>query len=119
MVIDIIQNKRTIYHIYSENILKESGRIISYRFINLILIVFIETTKLIKLLIVQPCTSVSSERFSMLRRLKTCMWLRSQSTHHKINILAICNEHQDILYSIDDNKLIKEFCQRNILENIV
>ena len=34
--------------------LKESGRIISYEFINLILIVFIDTTKLIKLLMIQP-----------------------------------------------------------------
>ena len=61
---------------YLENILKESGRIISYEFINLILIVFIETTKLIKLLMVQPSMSVSYERsFYMLRILK--MWLSS------------------------------------------
>ena len=38
MLIDTVQNKRTNNHIYLENILKESGRIISYRFINLILI---------------------------------------------------------------------------------
>ena len=59
MSIDIIQNKRTNYYIYLENILKESGRIISYRFINLILIVFIETTTLIKLVRVQPSMPVS------------------------------------------------------------
>ena len=59
LLIDIIQNKRTYYHIYLENILKESGRIISYRFINLIVIVFIETTNLIKSLMVQPSKSVS------------------------------------------------------------
>ena len=41
MLIDTVQKKRTHYHIYFENILKESGRIISYRFINLILLVFI------------------------------------------------------------------------------
>ena len=77
MLIDIVQNKRTNYQIYLDYILKESGRIIYYRFINLILIVFIETIKLIKLLMVQPSMSVSYERsFSMLRRLKT--WLRSQ-----------------------------------------
>ena len=38
MLIDTLQNKRTNYHFYLENILKESGRIIFYRFINLILI---------------------------------------------------------------------------------
>ena len=59
MLIDIVQNKRINYHIYLENILKESGRIISYRFINLILIVFIKTIQLIKLLMVQPSISVS------------------------------------------------------------
>ena len=31
----------------------------------------------------------------------------------KIIILEICNEHHDILDYIDDNKLIKEFFQRN------
>ena len=67
---------------------------------------------------VQTSTSVSCERsFSILRRLKT--WLRSQSTQQKINILAICNEHQDILDSIDDNKLIKVFCQRNFFRKNV
>ena len=54
MEIDIVQNKQKNYHIYLENMLKESGRIISYEFINLILIVFIDTTKLIKLLMIQP-----------------------------------------------------------------
>ena len=72
-----IQKKLTNYHIYLENNLKESGIILFYKFINLILIVFIETTKLIKLLMVQPSMSVSYEiQFYMLRRLKT--WLRSQ-----------------------------------------
>ena len=62
---------------YLEDILKEYGRIISYEFINLILIVFIETTKLIKVLMIQPSMSVSRERsFYMYRILK--MWLRSQ-----------------------------------------
>ena len=38
----------------------------------------------------------------------------------QIQILDICNfiEHQDILDYIDDNKLIKEFCQQ-ILEEIL
>ena len=31
----------------------------------------------------------------------------------QILILDISNEHQDILDYIDDNTLIKEFCQRN------
>ena len=31
----------------------------------------------------------------------------------QIQILDICNEHQDILEYIDNNRLIKEFCQRN------
>ena len=54
-----VQNKRTNYQIYLVNILKESGRIISYIFINLILIVFIEKITLIKLLMVQLSMSVS------------------------------------------------------------
>ena len=71
---------------------------------------------------VQQSMSVSCERsFSMLmlmlRRLMT--WLRLQITPQKINILAICNEHQDILDSIDNNKLIKEFCQRKYFRNLL
>ena len=54
MLIDIVQNKRTNYQIYLDYILKESGRIISYRIINLVLIIVIETIKLIKLFMVQP-----------------------------------------------------------------
>ena len=73
---------------------------------------FYRNNKINQIIDGKPSTSVSCERsFSMLRRLKT--WLRSQSTQQKINILAICNEHQDILDSIDDNKLTKEFCQIN------
>ena len=53
-------------------------------------------------LIKQVCQCPRREAFSMLRRLNR--WLRSK---HKLQILDICNEHQDILDYIDDNKLIK------------
>ena len=59
MLIDIVQNKRINYQIYLNYILKESGRIISYIFINLVLIIVIETIQLIILLMVQPSMSVS------------------------------------------------------------
>ena len=59
MLIDIVQNKRTnlsnLFRLYFKRIWK----IISYRFINLVLITVIETIQLINLLMVQPGMSVS------------------------------------------------------------
>ena len=79
MLIDTVQNKQTnkLSHLFR----KYFKGILSYRFINLILILFIETTKLIKLLMVQPSISVFCERsIYMLRIFRT--WLMSQ-IHNK------------------------------------
>ena len=79
--------------------------ILSYIFINLILIICIETTKLINLLMVQPSTSVSCERsFSMLmlmlRRLKT--WLTQQTIYSTL-LDAMRLKVPELIRRFDDN----------------
>jgi hypothetical protein len=73
---------------------------------------FSEVTKLVRLLLVCPAASVEAERsFSALRRLKT--WLRSTMLQERLNHIAVCNIHQDVLDEIDIKPLLKEFASRN------
>ena len=52
--------------------------------------------KLVRLLIVCPASSAEAERsFSALRRLKT--WLRSSMTQTRLNAVAVCHVHQNIV----------------------
>ena len=64
-----------------------------------------EVEKLVRLLLVSPASSAEAERsFSALRRLKT--WLR-------LNFLAVCHVHQEVLDVIDVDALMNEFVSRN------
>jgi hypothetical protein len=69
---------------------------------------FPNVESLVRLLLVNPASSASAERsFSGLRRLKT--YLRSTCGQRRLNNLAICHVHKDILDSVDVQKLMKEF----------
>ena len=73
---------------------------------------FPQVERLIRLMLVCPATSCSSERsFSALRRLKT--WLRGTMTQPRLNAVAVCHVHQDILDSLDIRKLAEEFASRS------
>ena len=62
----------------------------------------------IKLLLVNPATSCTSERsFSTARRLKT--WLRATMKSNRFNSLAILNIHKDITDKLDLKAIGNEF----------
>ena len=66
---------------------------------------------LIRLLLVYPASSASAERsFSSWRRLKTD--LRSTCGQRRLNNLAICHVHKDIVDEVDVNELMQEFILR-------
>ena len=70
--------------------------------------IFPQVERLIRLMLLCPASSCTSERsFSALRRLKT--WLRSTMTQPRLNAVAVCHVHQDILDSLDIRKLAEEF----------
>ena len=73
---------------------------------------FEEVEKLLRLLTVSPAFSAEPERsFSALRRLKT--WMRSTMSQTRLNAVAVCHVHQDILDAIDIAALVKLFVSRN------
>jgi hypothetical protein len=73
---------------------------------------FSQVERLIRLMLVCPATSCTAERsFSSLRRLKT--WLRSNMTQPRLNAVAVCHAHQDILDNLDIRKLAEEFASRS------
>ena len=73
---------------------------------------FSEVEKLVRLLMVCPCSSAAAERsFSALRRLKT--WLRSTMSQSRLNNVAVCHCHQDLLDAVDINALMKDFVGRS------
>ena len=73
---------------------------------------FEEVEKLLRRLIVVPASSAEPERsFSELRRLKT--WMRSKMSLTRLNAVAVCHVHQDILDAIDIAALVKLFVSRN------
>ena len=64
--------------------------------------------ELCKLLLVCSPTSSEAERnFSKLRRLKT--WLRSTMTAPRLNALAVCHAHMEILNTLDIGAICKSF----------
>ena len=73
---------------------------------------FEEVEKLLRLLIVSPASSAEPERsFSALRRLKT--WMGSTMSETRLNAVAVCHVHQDVLDAIDIAALVKLFVSRN------
>jgi hypothetical protein len=73
---------------------------------------FPNVESLIRLLLVNPASSATAERsFSGLRRLKT--YLRSTCGQLRLNNLAICHVHKEILDTVDMHQLMKEFILAN------
>ena len=73
---------------------------------------FPQVVILLKLFLVCPVSSSECERsFSTLRRLKT--WLRSTMTQRRLNAVAVCNSHHDLLDNISVQSLAKEFPNRS------
>lgn len=71
-----------------------------------------QVERLIRLLLISPASSSEAERsFSSLRRLKT--WLRSTMTQTRLNSVAVCHTHQDILDDLDLDALEKDFISRS------
>jgi hypothetical protein len=69
---------------------------------------FPHVESLVRLLLVNPASSATAERsFSSLRRLKT--YLRSTCGQQRLNSLAVCHVHKDIMDTIDVKELMKEF----------
>lgn len=63
---------------------------------------------LVRLLLVNPASSATSERsFSSLRRLKT--YMRSTCSQQRLNHLAICHTHKERMDELDVNRLLVEF----------
>jgi hypothetical protein len=73
---------------------------------------FSEVEKFVRLLMVCPCSSATTERsFSALRRLKT--WLRSTMSQIRLNSVAASHCHQELLHTVDINALMKEYAGRS------
>lgn len=63
---------------------------------------------LIRLLLVNPASSATAERsFSSLRRLKT--YLRSTCGQRRLNDLALCHIHKDVVDKVNIHEVMKEF----------
>ena len=66
------------------------------------------------LLQLSPPSSAEPERtFSSLRRLKT--WLRNTVSQNRLNAIAICHVHQDILDLVDVDELVNDFATRSTI----
>ena len=66
---------------------------------------FPQVERLLRLLLICPVSSCEAERsFSSLRRLKT--WLRNNMTQSRLNSIAVCNVHQNLLDNINLEQLI-------------
>ena len=69
---------------------------------------FTHVEGLVRLLLVNPASSATSERsFSSLRRLET--YLRSTNSQQRLNHSAIRHSHKDKLDEINLNQLLAEF----------
>lgn len=73
---------------------------------------FDQVERLVRLLMVVPISSAEAERsFSALRRLKT--WLRSTMTQKRLNGVAVCHIHQDMLDKLDRRDIAQQYLQGN------
>ena len=69
---------------------------------------FPHVEQLLRLLLVLPVSSASSERsFSSLRRLKT--WLRATMTQQRLNHIAVLHTHQEELDALDTSSILTDF----------
>ena len=59
------------------------------------------------LLVCSPTSSEAERNFSKLRRIKT--WLRSTMTAPRLNALAVCHAHKEILNALDIDAICKSF----------
>ena len=67
---------------------------------------------LIRILLTSSANSCEAERFfSALRRLKT--WLRSTMTQTRIDHVAICHVHRDIMKEMSSQDIAEEFVRAN------
>ena len=74
--------------------------------------IFDEVQTLLRILLVNPPSSCSVERsFSSLKRLKT--WLHNTMTQKRLNSVALCHIHQEILDRIDTGKIAQDFISRS------
>ena len=73
---------------------------------------------LIRLLLLCPASSAEAERsFSSLRRLKT--WLRTTMTQKRLNSVAVCHIHNDLMDNINMDAIMRDFAGRSeIRKNI-
>lgn len=72
---------------------------------------FPQVEALLRLLLVNPASSAEAERsFSGLRRLKT--YLRSTSGQQRLNNIAMCHIHSNILDNLHIDELVKQFILR-------
>ena len=66
---------------------------------------FSHVESLVRLLLVNPASSATAERsFSSLRRVKT--YLRATCGQMRLDNLAVCHPHQDVMDKIDVRELI-------------
>jgi hypothetical protein len=73
---------------------------------------FPNVESLVRLLLVNPASAATAERsFSGLCRLKT--YLRSSCGQLRLNNLAICHVHKEILDTLDISSLMNEFVLAN------
>jgi hypothetical protein len=73
---------------------------------------------LVRLLLVNPASSASAERsFSSLRRLKT--YMRSTCGQLRLNNIALCHVHKDVLDQLDVDKLMTEFVLKHDSRGII
>ncbi|KAJ1138377.1 hypothetical protein NDU88_004764 [Pleurodeles waltl] len=73
---------------------------------------FSQVEKLLQIILIIPVSSCEAERsFSGLRRLKT--WLRSTMSQKRLNHVAICNIHKEMMDSIDLQTIAKQFVLRS------
>jgi hypothetical protein len=73
---------------------------------------FPNVESLVRLLLVNPASSATALRnFSALRRLKT--YLRASCGQLRLNNLAICHVHKEILDTIDISSSMNEFVLAN------
>lgn len=73
---------------------------------------FNQIEALVRLLMVVPTASAEAERsFSALRRLKT--WLRSTMLQIRINNVAVCHIHKEMLDKVSKENICQEFIMAN------
>ncbi|KAJ1099658.1 hypothetical protein NDU88_004757 [Pleurodeles waltl] len=73
---------------------------------------FSQVEKLLQILLIIPVSSCEAERsFSGLRCLKT--WLRSTMSQKRLNHVAKCNIHKEMMDSIDLQTIAKQFVLRS------